>query len=153
MIGGEKSPHFFGQSIDRFHMTSRRLLVHETMKRSPCWRIEKILRVFNSFLMQKNLSFVPRNLHSCLPPEWKRSILRPVSSLQRRRQHTYCFKLCLIQLLELSAFSVGRKNYFGSGFRMQECADSKLNIGHLDKYSQFLTLLLQISGHGMIYDL
>ena len=42
---------FFCQSMDRFHMTSRRPLVHETMKRLPCWCIEKILWVFNSFLM------------------------------------------------------------------------------------------------------
>ena len=34
---------FFAQSMDRFHMTSRRPLVHETMKRLPCWCIEKLL--------------------------------------------------------------------------------------------------------------
>ena len=51
MIRGEKSPYFFAQSMDRFHMTSRRPLVHETMKRLPCWFIEKLLWVFNSFLM------------------------------------------------------------------------------------------------------
>ena len=47
-----------------------------------------------------------------------------------------------VHLLELSALLVGRKNYFGFGFRkvdgkpllkdIEECADSKFNIRLLD---------------------
>ena len=49
--------------IECFQMTSRR----------PCWCPKPILWEMNSFLMQ-TLSFVPINLHTCWPSEWKRSI-------------------------------------------------------------------------------
>ena len=49
--------------IDRFHMTSRR----------PCLCTKKILWELNSFYMLK-LYFIPSNLQSCWPRDWKRSI-------------------------------------------------------------------------------
>ena len=49
--------------IDRFHMTSRR----------PYLCTKKILWELNSFHMLK-LSFIPSNLQSCWPRDWKRSI-------------------------------------------------------------------------------
>ena len=60
MIGGEKSPYFFAQSMDRFHMTSRRPLAHETMKRLPCWCIEKILWVLYSTANDPQRQMIPR---------------------------------------------------------------------------------------------
>ena len=49
--------------IDRFHMTSRR----------PYLCTKKILWELNSFHMLK-LYFIPSNLQSCWPRDWKRSI-------------------------------------------------------------------------------
>ena len=54
------------QTTDRFHMTSRR----------PYWGTKKIKKVacgIEVFSLVKQFSFVPRNLHSCWPREWKRS--------------------------------------------------------------------------------
>ena len=62
-------------SIECFHMTSRwPYWCSKTMKRRPYWGTKTILWELNSFLMQ-TLSFVPINLHTCWPREWKRSIL------------------------------------------------------------------------------
>ena len=59
--------------IEYFHMTSRRpYWCPKTMKLRPSWCSKLVLWELNSFLMQ-TLSFVPLNLHSCWPREWKRS--------------------------------------------------------------------------------
>ena len=55
-------------------MTSRRpYWCPKTMKRRPCWCPKPVLWELNSFLMQ-TLSFVPINLHTCWPREWRHSI-------------------------------------------------------------------------------
>ena len=70
--------------IECFHMTSRRpYWCPKTMKRRPCWCPKPVLWEMNSFLMQ-TLSFVPINLHSCWPREWKHSIKK---SIQRQKVH------------------------------------------------------------------
>ena len=60
---GTVSSLFLTWCIYSFHMTSR----------WPSWCTEEILWGLNSFPMKK-LSFRLRNLHSCRPREWKRSI-------------------------------------------------------------------------------
>ena len=66
--------HMFENSIESFHMTSRRpFWCPKTMKRRPCWCSKPILWELNSFLMQ-TLSFVPKHLHKCWAREWKHSI-------------------------------------------------------------------------------
>ena len=63
-----------GTSVECFHMTSRRpYWCSKTMKRRPCWCPKPVLWELNSFLMQ-TLSFVPINLHTCWPREWRHSI-------------------------------------------------------------------------------
>ena len=61
--------------IECFHMTSRWPYWGPiTMKRRPYWCPKPVLSELNSFLMQ-TLSFVPINLRTCWPREWKHSIV------------------------------------------------------------------------------
>ena len=78
--------------IECFHMTSRRpYWCPKTMKRRPCWCPKPVLWELNSFLMQ-TLSFVPIDLHTCWPREWKYSIEKYIKiSLKKSHLVTYAF--------------------------------------------------------------
>ena len=55
------------------HDVTTAIFVYKTMTRRPCLCTKKILWELNSFHMLK-LSFIPSNLQSCWPRDWKRSI-------------------------------------------------------------------------------
>ena len=58
------------------HDATAAIVVYKTMNRPPCLRTKKILWDSNSFHILK-LSFIPSNLQSCWPRDWKRSIIQP----------------------------------------------------------------------------
>ena len=61
--------------VDRFHMTSQRpYLCYENNDSVAMFVYKKITWELNSFHMLK-LSFIPSNLQSCWPCDWKQSIL------------------------------------------------------------------------------
>ena len=67
------------------HLTSRRPYWYpKTIKRRRCWCSKQTLWELNSFPMQ-TLSFVPINLYSCWPREWKRSIHNTSDRFQWQR--------------------------------------------------------------------
>ena len=67
------------------HLTSRRPYWYpKTIKRRRCWCSKQILWDLNSFPKQ-TLSFVPINLYSCWPREWKRSIHNTSDRFQWQR--------------------------------------------------------------------
>ena len=51
---------------------SAAMFVYKTMNRRPCLCTKEVLWELNSFHMLK-LSFIPSNLQSCWPRDWKRS--------------------------------------------------------------------------------
>ena len=55
------------------HEVTAAKFVYKTMNRRPCLCTKKFLWELKSFHMLK-LSFIPSNLQSCWPREWKRSI-------------------------------------------------------------------------------
>ena len=104
-------------------MTSRRpYWCPKTMKRRPCWCPKPVLWELNSFLMQM-LSFVPINLHTCWPREWKRSILLK-SDLKTRRNRFFKtdFKVFAFRMNTVS--KTHKKNHYLSTFFARHARNS-----------------------------
>ena len=68
------------------HDVTAAIFVYKTMNRRPCLCTKKILWELNSFHMFR-LPFIPSNLQSCWPRDWKRSmghLQRAIQVLQSR---------------------------------------------------------------------